>query len=99
MSLATKNKPRFTTVAQVDVPHGRNGKHKAIISALLAELGDLGERDALKIALTELDDSKENIRAALNRASHKLNLPLATAADAKFLYVWNTTPKKTASKA
>jgi sirohydrochlorin ferrochelatase len=96
--LAARNKPRFATVAQVDVPHGRNGKHKAIVSAILAELNDLDEGDALKIALTELGDSKENVRAALNRASHKLNRPLATAADAKFLYVWSTTQKRAAAK-
>lgn len=96
--LAVKNKPRFGTVAQVDVPHGRNGKHKGIVSAILAELGDLAEGDALKIALTELGNSKENVRSALNRASHKLNRPLATAADAKFLYVWSTMQKKPAGK-
>lgn len=89
-----KTKARFATVAQIDVPHGRNGKHKGIVSAILAGLDDLNEGEALKIPLTELDDSKENVRSALNRASHKLNRPLATAADVKFLYVWSTAPKK-----
>ena len=86
----TKTKRRFATMAQMDVPQGRNGKHKGIVSAILAELGDLKAGEALKIELAELSDSKENVRSALNRASHKLNRPLATAADAKFLYVWST---------
>jgi hypothetical protein len=86
----TKTKRRFATMAQMDVPQGRNGKHKGIVSAILAELGDLKVGEALKIELAELNDSKENVRSALNRASHKLNRPLATAADAKFLYVWST---------
>jgi hypothetical protein len=86
----TKTKRRFATMAQMDVPQGRNGKHKGIVSAILAELGDLKVGEALKIELAELNDSKENVRSALNRASHKLNRPLATAADAKFLYVWTT---------
>jgi hypothetical protein len=90
----SKLKRRFATVAQVDVPQGRNGKHKDIVSAIFAELGDLNDGEALKIALTDLGDSKENVRSALNRASHKLNRPLTTAADAKFLYVWTTTAKK-----
>jgi hypothetical protein len=77
-------------MAQMDVPQGRNGKHKGIVSAILAELGDLKAGEALKIELAELNDSKENVRSALNRASHKLNRPLATAADAEFLYVWST---------
>jgi hypothetical protein len=48
----------------------------------------LKDGEALKIVLAELGDTKENVRSALNRASHKLNRPLATAADAEFLYVW-----------
>jgi hypothetical protein len=86
-----KNKPRFAVMAQVDVPQGRNGKHKAIVSQILEELEELKDGAALKIPLAELSDSKENVRSALNRASHKLNRPLATAADAKFLYVWRST--------
>jgi hypothetical protein len=86
----SKIKRRFATMAQIDVPQGRNGKHKGIVSSILAELADLNDGEALKIGLAELSDSKENVRSALNRASHKLNRPLATAADAKFLYVWST---------
>jgi hypothetical protein len=86
----SKIKHRFATMAQIDVPQGRNGKHKEIVSTILAELADLKDGEALKIGLAELGDSKENVRSALNRASHKLNRPLATAADAKFLYVWTT---------
>ncbi len=88
--MSTGKAKRFATIAKIDVPQGRNGKHKGIVSAILAELGDLREGHALKIPLSELSDSKENVRSALNRASHKLNRPLATAADAKFLYVWGT---------
>ena len=32
--------------------------------------------------------TKENVRAALSRECKKRNLPIATAADAEFLYVW-----------
>jgi hypothetical protein len=87
---ASQPKRRFASVARVDVPKGRSGKHKGIVSAILAELGDLKDADALRIPLDELGDSKEKVRSALNRASHKLNRPIATAADANFLYVWST---------
>lgn len=93
MATTAKRKRRFATMAQIDVPHGRNGKHKGIVSSILDELSDLKDGEALKIALDELTDSKENVRSALNRASHKLNRPLATAADEKFLYVWSTKAK------
>jgi hypothetical protein len=44
---------------------------------------------ALKVPLAELEESKENVRAALNRASHKGRRNVATASDPHFLYVWN----------
>ena len=84
-----KTERRFAVMSQADVPHGRNGKHKGIISAILDELAAVRDGEALKIAIAQLGDSKENVRSALNRASHKLERPLATAADGKFLYVWN----------
>ena len=76
-------------MAQVDVPQGRNGKHKSIVSAIIADLDKLENGAALMIELKELDDSKENIRSALNRVTRKLKRNVATASDEKFLYVWN----------
>ena len=76
-------------MAQADVPHGRNGKHKSIVTAIIADLDRLDGRNALKISLSELDDSKENVRSALNRATRKLKRNVATAADEQYLYVWN----------
>jgi len=36
-----------------------------------------------------LAESKEKVRSALNRATRKAGLNVATATDATFLYVWN----------
>jgi hypothetical protein len=77
-------------MARVDVPEGRNGKHKSIVSAIMADLDALENGAAIRIALEELDDSKENIRSALNRATRKQKRNVATASDEQFLYVWNT---------
>jgi hypothetical protein len=84
-------KPRtnFKTMAQVDVPQGRQGKHKAIVTKILSDLEQLAEGIALKVPLADLEDSKENVRSALNRAIHKNGRNVATASDANFLYVWN----------
>ena len=85
-----KNKERrFMTMVQADVPQGRNGKHKQIVTAILRELDSLEAGSALKVPLAELVDSKENVRSALNRATRKAGRKVATAADANFLYVWN----------
>lgn len=81
-------KQRFHSVLQADVPHGRNGKHKQIVTEILDDLAQLKQGSALKIPLKDID-SKEKIRSALNRATRKANIVVATAADSEFLYVWN----------
>lgn len=79
----------FKTMAVPDVPQGRNGKHKEIVTKILSDLDRVQEGIALKVPLAELSESKENVRSALNRATRKAGLRVATATDATFLYVWN----------
>jgi hypothetical protein len=79
----------FKTMAMVDVPRSRNGKHKQIVTAILRDLDDLGEGTAFKVPLADLGDTKENVRSALNRATRKSGRNVATATDENFLYVWN----------
>jgi hypothetical protein len=81
----------FGTMAQLDVPQGRNGKHKEIVTQILSDLQQVSAGTALKVPLSELAESKEKVRSALNRASHKSRRNVATASDANFLYVWNKT--------
>jgi hypothetical protein len=80
--------PHFDFIPRIDVPNGRDGKHKKIVLQLLSEIDQLGAGLALKIPLAALPDVKENIRAALNRATHRRGLNVATSSDAEFLYVW-----------
>jgi len=89
-----KQKPvsmHFKTMVQTDVPQGRNGKHKLIVTTILKDLDSLPAGAALKVPLAELDESKEKVRSALNRATRKDSRNVATATDAEFLYVWNVT--------
>lgn len=81
---------RFNSVLQADIPKGRDGKHKSIILRILGDLDVLTEGSALKIPLSELPDTKENIRSALSRAARKTKLDVATSSDDRFLYVWRT---------
>jgi hypothetical protein len=80
---------KFQSISQSDVPKGRDGKHKQIVSQLLNDLEQLADGSALKIPLAELPDSKENIRSALNRATRQRGIEVATSSDAEYLYVWN----------
>jgi hypothetical protein len=79
----------FKTMVQLDVPQGRNGKHKLIVTTILKDLDRLKAGSALKVPLAELLESKEKVRSALNRATRKASRKVATASDADFLYVWN----------
>jgi hypothetical protein len=79
----------FKTMVQTDVPQGREGKHKLIVTTILRDLDRLKPGSALKVPLAELALSKEKVRSALNRATRKEGRKVATASDATFLYVWN----------
>jgi len=79
----------FKTMPQLDVPQGRNGKHKQIVAQILSDLDQVPDGTALKVPLSELAESKEKVRSALNRAIHKSARNVATASDTEFLYVWN----------
>jgi DNA helicase TIP49 (TBP-interacting protein) len=79
----------FKTTSRVNVPQGRNGKHKEIVSKILSDLAQVRAGVALKLPLADLPSSKENVRSALNRATRKTGRRVATATDAEFLYVWN----------
>jgi hypothetical protein len=80
----------FQSVLKVDVPKGRDGKHKKIITRLLSDIAGLQHGSALKIPLAQLPDTKENIRAALSRAARQQDLRIATSSNEDFLYVWKT---------
>lgn len=89
--MAEKTDPtvmNFPSIRQVDVPKGREGKHKKIVSQLLNDIEQLKPGTALKVPLAALPDSKENIRSALNRATRQRDMEVATSSDAESLYVW-----------
>jgi hypothetical protein len=84
---------KFQSILQLDVPKGRDGKHKRIVTQLLSDIVQLGAGSALKIPLSALPDTKENIRSALNRATHFRGLEVATSSDAEYLYIWKVEPE------
>lgn len=84
-----KGSTHFRTLSQDDVPRGRDGKHKQIVSTILKDLDNLKDGSALEVPLAELTETKVNVRSALNRASRKAGRNVATASDSKSLYVRN----------
>src|SRR5580765_3011673 len=92
-SMAARKGPmNCREMPQKDVPQGRDGKHKLIVTRILSDLDRLQRGVALKVPLAELAESKEKVRSALNRATRKNGRVVATASDDTFLYVWNETP-------
>jgi len=88
---AKKTRMNFKAMAQADVPQGRNGKHREIVTKILSDLDQVPKGIALKVPLAQLDESKEKVRSALNRATRKRGRHVATASDSDFLYVWTET--------
>jgi hypothetical protein len=82
----------FAAMSRKDVPQGRNGKHNDIVTKILSDLDRIGDGGALKVPLSELPSGKEKVRSALNRATRKKGLTVATASDDAYLYVWNERP-------
>ena len=86
--MATR-KALYLTVKTADVPQSRNGKHKNVVREILADLDQLKSGSAVRIPLSDLSDTKERVRSALNRATRKANRAVATASDDMYFYVWN----------
>lgn len=82
----------FKTMAIPEVPRGRNGKHKLIVNQILSDLERVADGMAIKVPLEHLAESKEKVRSALNRATRKARLNVATASDETFLYIWTEKP-------
>jgi len=78
---------------QIDVPKGRDGKHKQIVEVLLNDISQLENGSALKIPLADLPDTKENIRSALSRATKQRGIDIMTSSDDEYLYVWKPEKK------
>ena len=84
-----KNAMHFQTMVQADLPRGRNGKHREIVTTILSDLDRLSTGSALKVPLSELVESREKVRSALNRATRRAGRKVLTASDTNYLYVWN----------
>jgi hypothetical protein len=94
MGRESKKSPmNFKSMAQVDVPRGRLGKHNGVVTRILADLDRIPKGVALKVPVAELTASKEKVRSALNRATRKGGRNVATASDGTFLYVWSELPR------
>ncbi len=91
--MANPSPLKFQQVRLNEVPKGREGKYKKVIDQILDHVEELAPGAALKIPLDGLDASKPNIRAALNRATHKRGLSVATSTDSSNLYIWKVPGK------
>ena len=87
-----KSRMNFAAMSLKDVPQGRNGKHNDIVKKILSDLERVADTGALKVPLSALSSGKEKVRSALNRATRKKGMNVATASDDNYLYIWNERP-------
>src|SRR5436189_69920 len=66
MASRARSRPmNFKEMPQADVPQGRHGKHKEIVTKILSDLDQVQKGVALKVPLAQLAEGKENVRSAL----------------------------------
>ena len=82
---------RIRAIQQNQIPKGREGKHKRVVTQLLDHLDRLPPDTALKVPLNSLPDAKANIRSALNRVTRQRGIAVATSSDSTYLYIWKQT--------
>jgi hypothetical protein len=71
------------------VPRGRRGKHNEIVAKILEDLDTLQDGTALRIPLESFGDQKlANVRAAVSRATKQREMPIASASDSGYFYLW-----------
>jgi hypothetical protein len=80
----------FNTMSQENVPQGRNGKRKQIVTSILSDLNQLKEgRCPLRCHWLNWQKARKGFVQRC-RATRKASRNVATAAtDANYLYVWN----------
>ena len=79
----------FSSVLKINVPMGRHGKHRDLVTKILADLERTKADTAVCIPLDGLDGEKmQNVRSALNRVTREKNMDVATSTDDSYLYVW-----------
>jgi len=89
------NGAHYESMNRSDVPQGRKGKHRKAVADILADLGKLNFKQAVKIPLSGLNGEKmQNLRSALNRVTRERNIPVETSSDEKYLYVWRADPPR-----
>ena len=79
----------FKSLRTADVPRGRRGKHKDLVTRILSDLDQIDRGVAIKVPLDALPQGKANVRSALNRAARQHDRTIVTASDDTYLYIWD----------
>ncbi len=86
----------YESIAQVDLPSGRRGKHYSMLLRVLDNLKRLEDGRAIRSPLSDCEGSVADVRAAIFRATNKQRVEIATSSDDEFFYVWK--PSRNGSK-
>lgn len=83
--------PHFERMRVVDLPHGRRGKHFALVRKILEDLAHTPSGSAVSVPLENIEDiGVANLRSAVHRAARARGLKIETQADENYFYVWKS---------
>ena len=89
-----KSEKMFKTIAQVDLPSGRRGKHHQLLVKVVKELEQLAEGRAIQIPMADFPGTVADRRSAIHRAMKKQEVEILTSSDEAYFYVWKPAVRK-----
>jgi hypothetical protein len=80
---------KFERIPLAHLKQSRRGKHRGIVDAIVGQLEDLGDAEAMRIPLSSADGvSLANLRSAVTRATKSRGVKIATFSDGHSLFLW-----------
>ena len=80
---------KYDRIPLAELKQSRRGKHRGVVDAIVGELNDLGEAEAMRIPLSSVDGvSLANLRSAVSRATKSRGVKIATFSDGHSLFLW-----------
>jgi hypothetical protein len=84
---------KYERIPLAELKQSRRGKHRGVVDAIVGELDDLGDAEAMRIPLSSVDGvSLANLRSAVSRATKSRGVKIATFSDGHSLFLWKKSP-------
>jgi hypothetical protein len=89
----TAKRSKYERIPLAQLRQSRRGKHRGVVDAIVAELNELGDAEAMRVPLSSVQGvSLANLRSAVGRATKARGVRIATFSDGHSLFLWKKSP-------